>query len=201
MDRDTGRSRASASSRWAATPRRRAAINGMNGQAIEGRAVVVNEARPRESAPAGYGRSGGGGYGGVAAATAAVAAATVAVRAAVAAAMAAAAAVAVDRAVAAVATAVAADAVAAAVVATVAVVAAAAAAATDPTGRPPRGRRLATRSGDAWRRRFFFGGGRRGRLLAGAALAWATGEGAIEDRIGNRRSSLATMPICHGMTR
>ena len=37
------------------------AINGMNGQALEGRAIVVNEARPREDRPGG---GGGGGFGG-----------------------------------------------------------------------------------------------------------------------------------------
>src|SRR5574340_1509899 len=49
-----------------------AAMNAMNGQPLEGRAVVVNEARPREDRPGGFGGrsygggggSGGGGYGG-----------------------------------------------------------------------------------------------------------------------------------------
>jgi hypothetical protein len=39
----------------------------MNGQSVDGRALVVNEARPREERPGGFGsgnRSGGGGYGG-----------------------------------------------------------------------------------------------------------------------------------------
>ena len=40
-----------------------AAMNAMNGQPLEGRAIVVNEARPREERPGGFG-GGGGGYGG-----------------------------------------------------------------------------------------------------------------------------------------
>jgi hypothetical protein len=45
----------------------RAAIAALNGQQVEGRALTVNEARPRENRPGGGGgggRSGGGGYGG-----------------------------------------------------------------------------------------------------------------------------------------
>ena len=43
-----------------------AAINALNGQQINGRAIVVNEARPREERPRSYGGGGGGGggYGG-----------------------------------------------------------------------------------------------------------------------------------------
>ena len=41
-----------------------AAINALNGQQIAGRAIVVNEARPREERPRSYGGGGGGGYGG-----------------------------------------------------------------------------------------------------------------------------------------
>ncbi len=42
-----------------------AAVNGMNGQELQGRPLTVNEARPREDrgGGGGYGR-GGGGYGG-----------------------------------------------------------------------------------------------------------------------------------------
>ena len=64
MDRDTGRSKGFGFVEMGSDAEAQAAINGMNGQAIEGRAVVVNEARPREERPGGYGRSGGGGYGG-----------------------------------------------------------------------------------------------------------------------------------------
>jgi RNA recognition motif-containing protein len=34
------------------------AIRGMNGQPLEGRAIVVNEARPREERPGGFGGGG-----------------------------------------------------------------------------------------------------------------------------------------------
>jgi RNA recognition motif-containing protein len=71
MDRDTGRSKGFGFVEMASDAEAQAGINGMNGQALEGRAVVVNEARPREERPGGYGgggggggRSGGGGYGG-----------------------------------------------------------------------------------------------------------------------------------------
>jgi RNA recognition motif-containing protein len=69
MDRDTGRSKGFGFVEMGNDAEAQQAINGMNGQALEGRAVVVNEARPREDRPGGYGgggggRSGGGGYGG-----------------------------------------------------------------------------------------------------------------------------------------
>ena len=69
MDRDTGRSKGFGFVEMGSDAEAQAAINGMNGQPLEGRAVVVNEARPREERPGGYGggRSGGGyggGYGG-----------------------------------------------------------------------------------------------------------------------------------------
>jgi RNA recognition motif-containing protein len=68
MDRDTGRSKGFGFVEMGSDAEAQSAINGMNGQALDGRAVVVNEARPREERPGGYGggggRSGGGGYGG-----------------------------------------------------------------------------------------------------------------------------------------
>ena len=66
MDRDTGRSKGFGFVEMGSDAEAQAAINGMNGQALEGRAVVVNEARPREERPGGYGGGGGGrgGYGG-----------------------------------------------------------------------------------------------------------------------------------------
>jgi RNA recognition motif-containing protein len=65
MDRDTGRSKGFGFVEMGSDAEAQAAINGMNGQAIEGRAVVVNEARPREDRPGGYGGGGGRGpYGG-----------------------------------------------------------------------------------------------------------------------------------------
>ena len=66
MDRETGRSKGFGFVEMGSDPEAQAAINGMNGQPIDGRAVVVNEARPREERPGGYGGGGGsrGGYGG-----------------------------------------------------------------------------------------------------------------------------------------
>ncbi len=68
MDRETGRSKGFGFVEMGSDAEAQAAINGMNGQALEGRALVVNEARPREERPGGFGggggRSGGGGYGG-----------------------------------------------------------------------------------------------------------------------------------------
>ncbi len=69
MDRETGRSKGFGFVEMGSDPEAQAAINGMNGQPIDGRAVVVNEARPREERPGGFGggggsRGGGGGGGG-----------------------------------------------------------------------------------------------------------------------------------------
>jgi RNA recognition motif-containing protein len=64
MDRDTGRSKGFGFVEMGSDAEAQAAINGMNGQALEGRAIVVNEARPREERPGGFGGGGRGGYGG-----------------------------------------------------------------------------------------------------------------------------------------
>src|SRR5919112_3871292 len=64
MDRDTGRSKGFGFVEMGSDPEAQAAINGMNGQALDGRAIVVNEARPREERPGGYGGGGGGRRGG-----------------------------------------------------------------------------------------------------------------------------------------
>ena len=64
MDRDTGRSKGFGFVEMATDAEAQAGINGMNGQALEGRAVVVNEARPREERPGGFGGGGGGRSGG-----------------------------------------------------------------------------------------------------------------------------------------
>ena len=67
MDRDTGRSKGFGFVEMGTDAEAQSAINGMNGQALDGRALVVNEARPREERPGGFGgggRSGGGGFGG-----------------------------------------------------------------------------------------------------------------------------------------
>jgi RNA recognition motif-containing protein len=67
MDRETGRSKGFGFVEMGSDAEAQSAINGMNGQPLEGRAIVVNEARPREERPGGFGgggRSGGGGFGG-----------------------------------------------------------------------------------------------------------------------------------------
>ena len=69
MERDTGRSKGFGFVEMSTEAEAKAAIEGMNGQQIGGRGLVVNEARPMESRPprtGGFGgdRSGGGGYGG-----------------------------------------------------------------------------------------------------------------------------------------
>ena len=67
MERETGRSKGFGFVEMGSDAEAQAAINGMNGQPLGGRSVVVNEARPMESLPprsGGYGGGGGGGYGG-----------------------------------------------------------------------------------------------------------------------------------------
>ena len=55
MDRDSGSSKGFAFVEMSTPDEAQAAIRGMNGQSLEGRSLVVNEARPKES---------GGGFGG-----------------------------------------------------------------------------------------------------------------------------------------
>ena len=69
MERDTGRSKGFGFVEMGSDAEAQAAINGMNGQPLSGRSLVVNEARPMEPRPprsGGYGggSGGGGGYGG-----------------------------------------------------------------------------------------------------------------------------------------
>ena len=61
MERDTGRSKGFGFVEMGSDEEAQAAINGMNGQPLGGRNLVVNEARPMEPRPP---RSGGGGFGG-----------------------------------------------------------------------------------------------------------------------------------------
>jgi len=70
MERDTGRSKGFGFVEMGSDPEAQAAIEGMNGQPMGGRSLVVNEARPMEPRPprtGGFGGprgGGGGGYGG-----------------------------------------------------------------------------------------------------------------------------------------
>ena len=64
MERDTGRSKGFGFVEMASDAEAQAAINGMNGQPLGGRSVVVNEARPMEARPPRTGGFGGGGGGG-----------------------------------------------------------------------------------------------------------------------------------------
>jgi cold-inducible RNA-binding protein len=66
MERDTGRSKGFGFVEMGSDAEAQAAIEGMNGQPMGGRSLVVNEARPMEPRrpPRSGGFGGGGGYGG-----------------------------------------------------------------------------------------------------------------------------------------
>ena len=69
QDKFTGKSRGFAFVTMGSDEDAQNAISKLNGQTVEGRALTVNEARPREPRPPGgggrgYGGGGGGGYGG-----------------------------------------------------------------------------------------------------------------------------------------
>lgn len=68
MERDTGRSKGFGFVEMGTDAEALAAIEGLNGQPLEGRSLTVNEARPMEPRTGGYGGGGGGGgrggYGG-----------------------------------------------------------------------------------------------------------------------------------------
>ncbi|MET0310772.1 MAG: RNA-binding protein [Burkholderiaceae bacterium] len=72
MDRDSGRSKGFGFVEMSSTEEAQAAINGLNGQSVDGRALTVNVARPMERREGGGGggfggggrSGGGGGYGG-----------------------------------------------------------------------------------------------------------------------------------------
>jgi len=63
MDRDSGRSKGFGFVEMATDAEAQAAINGLHDQQVDGRAMVVNEARPREERSGGGGGYGGGGGG------------------------------------------------------------------------------------------------------------------------------------------
>ena len=61
MDRESGRSKGFGFVEMGSDQEAQAAINALNGREVDGRALTVNEAKPREDRG---GRSGGGGRGG-----------------------------------------------------------------------------------------------------------------------------------------
>jgi RNA recognition motif-containing protein len=63
MDRDTGRSKGFGFVEMGSDQEAQAAITAMNGKEIEGRALTVNEARPKTEGGRGGGGGGGGGRG------------------------------------------------------------------------------------------------------------------------------------------
>jgi RNA recognition motif-containing protein len=63
-DRDTGRSKGFGFVEMSTDAEAQSAIAALNGQQHEGRALTVNEARPREERAGGGGGGGRGGYGG-----------------------------------------------------------------------------------------------------------------------------------------
>lgn len=64
MDRETGRSKGFGFVEMASDQEAQAAISALNGQDQGGRALTVNEAKPREPRSGGGGGGGRGGYGG-----------------------------------------------------------------------------------------------------------------------------------------
>ncbi|QDV30350.1 RNA recognition motif (RRM, RBD, or RNP domain) [Planctopirus ephydatiae] len=61
MDRETGRSKGFGFVEFGDSQSASDAINAMNGKDVNGRALTVNEARPREERSGGFGGGGGGG--------------------------------------------------------------------------------------------------------------------------------------------
>jgi RNA recognition motif-containing protein len=64
IDRMSGRSRGFGFVTMATPEAAQAAVSGMNGVQLDGRALTVNEARPKEERPGGGGGGGGRGFGG-----------------------------------------------------------------------------------------------------------------------------------------
>ena len=62
-DRDTGRSKGFGFVEMPSSDEAQASINEMNGKEVQGRALTVNEARPRQERGFGGGGGGGGGRG------------------------------------------------------------------------------------------------------------------------------------------
>jgi RNA recognition motif-containing protein len=64
MDRDSGRSKGFGFVEMSSAGEAQAAITALNGKEVDGRALTVNEAKPREGGGGGRGHGGGGGRGG-----------------------------------------------------------------------------------------------------------------------------------------
>src|SRR3954466_6123221 len=64
QDRDTGRSKGFGFVQMGSDDEAQAVIAALNGQEVDGRALTVNEAKPREERGGGGGGGGRGGYGG-----------------------------------------------------------------------------------------------------------------------------------------
>ena len=64
MDRETSRSKGFGFVEMSSEEEAKAAVEQLNGKELDGRAVVVSEARPREDRPRGGNGGGGGGYSG-----------------------------------------------------------------------------------------------------------------------------------------
>jgi RNA recognition motif-containing protein len=64
IDRDTGRSKGFGFVEMGSDSEAQTAIQALNGKEVDGRALTVNEARPKEGGGGGRGGSGGGGRGG-----------------------------------------------------------------------------------------------------------------------------------------
>ncbi|HZN69326.1 MAG TPA: RNA-binding protein [Tepidisphaeraceae bacterium] len=64
QDRDTGRSKGFGFVQMGSDQEAQAAIAALNGHEVDGRALTVNEAKPREDRPRSGGGGGRGGYGG-----------------------------------------------------------------------------------------------------------------------------------------
>jgi RNA recognition motif-containing protein len=61
MDRETNRSKGFGFVEMSSEEEAKAAVDQLNGKDLDGRAIVVSEARPREERPRGGGYGGGGG--------------------------------------------------------------------------------------------------------------------------------------------